>query len=248
MNAKQVVESWVAAFNRADVDGLAGLYHEEAVRSPRAGDPQSGRAAVVSALERELSLRPRARVVERIHVGEAEEVEWAALEWREGEGCRGCSVFYVRWGQIVLQRDYRSGLREDPAQPGSSSKVTISDLERHGLRQVKVVRPAEVEVLIKQAVADVLGRDADEDGQIAAEAQGELGRLLAEQRNLQALQKELAAQQAEVEAAHEKLQAALVEVNAQLAAQKKALRAEREDFEREKEAFERERGGAEDAQ
>jgi len=245
VNAKQVVESWVAAFNRCDLEVLAGLYHEEAVRSPSAGDAQSGRPAVLSALERELSLRPRTRAAERIHEGEAEDLEWAALEWREGEGRRGCSVFYVRWGQIVLQRDYRSGRGEGVAPSGASSKITISDLERHGFRQVEVARPADVEDLIKQAVADVLGREADGEGQIAAEAHGELGRLLAEQRNLQALQRELAQQQAEVERAHQKLQSSLAEVNAQLSARKRALQAEREAFEREKEAFERRRGQAE---
>jgi limonene-1,2-epoxide hydrolase len=40
--------------------------------------------------------------VERI----LEDGEWAALEWSDPNGLRGCGFFHVRDGQIVFQRGY----------------------------------------------------------------------------------------------------------------------------------------------
>src|SRR3712207_4054805 len=46
MRPREVVRAWVEAFNRADVDALAGLYEEGAVNHQVAGEPVEGRAAI----------------------------------------------------------------------------------------------------------------------------------------------------------------------------------------------------------
>ena len=45
-NPKQVVELWVEAFNRADADGLATLYAEDATNHQVVRDPVEGREAI----------------------------------------------------------------------------------------------------------------------------------------------------------------------------------------------------------
>ena len=46
LRPKEVVEKWVDAFNRADVDALVGLYHDTAVNHQVANEPVVGIAAI----------------------------------------------------------------------------------------------------------------------------------------------------------------------------------------------------------
>lgn len=46
MSPKQVVESWVEAFNRADVDALTSLYDENAVNHQVAEVPVNGKLEI----------------------------------------------------------------------------------------------------------------------------------------------------------------------------------------------------------
>jgi ketosteroid isomerase-like protein len=102
MSPRQVVEKWVERFNAADVDGLAALYHEDAVNHQVVQEPVRGRAAIRAMFEREFAAAEMTCLVEAIH--EAREV--AALEWRDPLGLRGCGFFTVRYGKIVFQRGY----------------------------------------------------------------------------------------------------------------------------------------------
>jgi ketosteroid isomerase-like protein len=102
MSPRQVVEKWVERFNAADVDGLAALYHEDAVNHQVVQEPVRGRAAIRAMFEREFAAAEMTCLVEAIH--EAREV--AALEWRDPLGLRGCGFFTVRDGKIVFQRGY----------------------------------------------------------------------------------------------------------------------------------------------
>lgn len=88
-----LVREWVAAFNRADVDALAGCYAEDAVNHQVASTPVHGR---------ELAGAEMTCIVENLF----EDGEWAILEWRDPLGLRGCGFFHVVEGRIRFQRGY----------------------------------------------------------------------------------------------------------------------------------------------
>lgn len=97
-----IVETWIARFNAADVEGLARLYAEDAVNHQVVTAPLHGRAAIRRMFEVEFG---RARMV-CIPENLVASGEWVALEWRDPLGLRGCGFFQVRDGQIVFQRGY----------------------------------------------------------------------------------------------------------------------------------------------
>ena len=102
MSPRQVVERWVEQFNAADADGLADLYHDDAVNHQVTQDPVEGRDAIRAMFEREFATADMTCIVEAIH--DAGDV--VALEWRDPLGLRGCGFFTVRDGRIAFQRGY----------------------------------------------------------------------------------------------------------------------------------------------
>jgi hypothetical protein len=58
--------------------------------------------------------------VERFNAGDVAAIvdgDWAALEWIDPDGFRGCGFFHVRGGLIVQQRGYlgqRAAQRDSP--------------------------------------------------------------------------------------------------------------------------------------
>ena len=99
---KAVVESWVRAFNNADVAALASLYSPDAVNHQVAEAPVNGREAIRRMFEREFSAAEMTCIVEN----QLEDGEWAVLEWRDPLGLRGCGVFRIVDGKITFQRGY----------------------------------------------------------------------------------------------------------------------------------------------
>jgi uncharacterized protein (TIGR02246 family) len=57
MSPRQVVERWVERFNAADVDGLAALYHQDAVNHQVTETPVTGRDAIRAMFARVLHRR-----------------------------------------------------------------------------------------------------------------------------------------------------------------------------------------------
>ena len=102
MEPRDVVESWVAAFNRADVEALAALYHPDAVNHQVANDPVEGRAAIRADFEREFATADMTCILENLF----EDGDWAILEWRDPNGLRGCGFFRCEAGKIRFQRGY----------------------------------------------------------------------------------------------------------------------------------------------
>lgn len=102
MTPRETVEEWVRRFNTADVEGLAALYHEDAVNHQVTQAPVEGREAIRTMFEREFAHADMTCIPEIIH--EAGDV--AILEWRDPLGLRGCGFFTVRDGRIVFQRGY----------------------------------------------------------------------------------------------------------------------------------------------
>lgn len=99
---RQVVQTWVACFNAADIDGLAALYAEHAINHQVVMEPLHGRAAIRQMFQTEFGRAQMVCLVENLF----EDGEWAILEWRDPNGLRGCGFFQVRDDQIVFQRGY----------------------------------------------------------------------------------------------------------------------------------------------
>jgi len=102
MSPEQVVQEWVSRFNRADVDGLVALYSPGATNHQVVMEPLVGRDAIGQMFVTEFGRATMTCTVERI----LEDGEWAALEWSDPNGLRGCGFFHVRDGQIIFQRGY----------------------------------------------------------------------------------------------------------------------------------------------
>lgn len=97
-----VVRRWVDLFNAADANGLAALYHEDAINHQVVFPPVKGREAIREMFRREFAAAKMVCIPDALH--EAGEV--AILEWRDPEGRRGCGFFTVRDGRIAFQRGY----------------------------------------------------------------------------------------------------------------------------------------------
>lgn len=99
---KSVVDTWVKAFNAADVDALAALYHPDAVNHQVAYTPLEGRENIRRLFETEFDRATMVCHVENLF----EDGDWAILEWTDPNGLRGCGFFHVVDGLIRLQRGY----------------------------------------------------------------------------------------------------------------------------------------------
>ncbi|MEQ8337096.1 MAG: nuclear transport factor 2 family protein [Cyclobacteriaceae bacterium] len=102
MKPTQLIQQWVQLFNKADADGLAALYHDDAINHQVANDPIYGRAAIKEMFAEEFSAADMTCIVEQIF----EDGEWAILEWKDPLGLRGCGFFQVVEGKIKFQRGY----------------------------------------------------------------------------------------------------------------------------------------------
>ena len=102
LSPKLLVSAWVAAFNRQDVDALAGMYAEDAVNHQVAEVPVAGRDAIRAMFAAGFAAANMVCLVENLF----EDGEWAILEWRDPLGLRGCGFFQVVEGRIKFQRGY----------------------------------------------------------------------------------------------------------------------------------------------
>jgi len=99
---KEVVQAWVSAFNRADVNELVSLYHKDAVNHQVAYEPMKGAKEIRKLFELDFGRAKMVCQVENLF----QDGEWAILEWSDPLGVRGCGFFQVKNGQIVFQRGY----------------------------------------------------------------------------------------------------------------------------------------------
>jgi limonene-1,2-epoxide hydrolase len=102
MRPKDIVQAWVDAFNRADIEALAALYREDALNHQVAESPVHGREAIRDMFAREFATADMVCIVEHIF----EDGDWAILEWRDPKGLRGCGFFHIVDNKIALQRGY----------------------------------------------------------------------------------------------------------------------------------------------
>lgn len=102
MNPKTIVQTWVEAFNKADVEALAALYSIDAINHQVAETSIEGRVAIRQMFIDGFAAAEMVCLVENLF----EDGEWAILEWRDPLGLRGCGFFHVVGGFIVFQRGY----------------------------------------------------------------------------------------------------------------------------------------------
>lgn len=102
MSPRDLVRLWVEAFNRADADGLASFYADDAVNHQVAESPVKGRNAIREMFAAGFASARMVCIVENLF----EDGEWAILEWKDPLGLRGCGFFHVVDGKIVFQRGY----------------------------------------------------------------------------------------------------------------------------------------------
>jgi limonene-1,2-epoxide hydrolase len=99
---REVVEAWIEAFNRADVEALANMYREHAINHQVAEKPVEGREAIREMFAAGFAVANMVCMPDHIF----EDGEWAILEWRDPKGMRGCGFFHVVDGMIAFQRGY----------------------------------------------------------------------------------------------------------------------------------------------
>lgn len=99
---KQLIQKWVQLFNEANANGLAELYHEDAINHQVTNEPVEGKQAIREMFVREFASADMVCIVEHIF----EDGEWAILEWKDPLGLRGCGFFQVVDGRIEFQRGY----------------------------------------------------------------------------------------------------------------------------------------------
>ena len=102
MRPKDVLNKFVEAFNKADVDALADLYSEDAINHQVAEQAVEGREAIRQMFVNEFAEVDMTCIVDNMF----EDGDWAIMEWRDPSGLRGCGFFKVHNSKIVFQRGY----------------------------------------------------------------------------------------------------------------------------------------------
>jgi len=102
MSPKQVLEKWIDAFNKADVEALSDLYSEDAINHQVANEPVEGKSEIRKMFAREFAQAEMICIPENIF----ESGDWAILEWKDPKGFRGCGFFNILDGKIEMQRGY----------------------------------------------------------------------------------------------------------------------------------------------
>jgi SnoaL-like domain len=102
MAPKEVVLKWVEEFNKINIEGLADMYHDDAINHQVYTDPLVGKAVIKEFFREEFSKATMVCIVENIF----EDGEWAILEWSDPLGLRGCGFFQMEGDKIKFQRGY----------------------------------------------------------------------------------------------------------------------------------------------
>lgn len=102
MTPKEIVEKWVAAFNKKDIEALASFYADDATNHQVANVPIEGKSAIRKMFEEEFARAEMVCIIENVF----EDGDWAILEWKDPLGLRGCGFFHVEENKIKFQRGY----------------------------------------------------------------------------------------------------------------------------------------------
>lgn len=99
---KDIIQNWVAAFNKADAEAIADLYHDDAINHQVALSPIQGKENIKQMFATEFANAKMTCIIENLF----EDGEWAMLEWSDPNGFRGCGFFHIIDSKIKFQRGY----------------------------------------------------------------------------------------------------------------------------------------------
>jgi SnoaL-like domain len=102
MTPKDILQKWIEAFNKADVEAIAFLYADDAINHQVVTDPVIGKEAIKQMFSGEFEKFEMVCIPENIF----QDGEWAILEWKDPMGLRGCGFFHIINDKIVFQRGY----------------------------------------------------------------------------------------------------------------------------------------------
>lgn len=102
MKRREIIEKWVDCFNRGDAEGIAALYHHDAINHQVTSDPVVGKIAIKNKFEEEFKKAEMTCLIENIF----EDSNWVILEWKDPLGLRGCGFFQFENEKIKFQRGY----------------------------------------------------------------------------------------------------------------------------------------------
>lgn len=102
MRPIEVLQSWIDAFNAADVEAISKLYSDDAVSHQVAKEPVVGKIAIKEMFANEFAAAKMTCIPENIF----QDREWVILEWKDPNELRGCGFFKMQNDKIVFQRGY----------------------------------------------------------------------------------------------------------------------------------------------
>ena len=174
MRPGELVERWVAAFNRADSDALARFYAPDAVNHQVAEQPVQGREAIRRMFSEGFARAKMVCLAENLF----EEGDWAILEWRDPLGLRGCGFFRVVNGEIAFQRGYWDRLSFIRAQ-GMALEVEIRPERSADASAIRAVHAAAFPSAAEADLVDALrAAGAGAVSQVAVAAEAIVGHVL----------------------------------------------------------------------
>ncbi len=99
---RKVLEKWLDAFNKADIETISNLYANNAINHQVPNEPIIGKEAISQMFAKEFANAEMVCIPENIFV----DGEWAILEWKDPKGLRGCGFFNIKDDKIIFQRGY----------------------------------------------------------------------------------------------------------------------------------------------
>lgn len=102
MDTREIVERWIECFNAGDAAAIAALYAVDATNHQIPLEPVVGRTAIEEFHRETFAPGPLTCTPVNLVV----DGQWAALEWVDPDGFRGCGFFRVRDREIIHQRGY----------------------------------------------------------------------------------------------------------------------------------------------
>jgi len=102
MTPKEILQKWIEAFNKADVELLSDLYDDNAINHQVVNEPVVGKEAIREMFATEFTNAKMVCIPENIF----QDGDWAILEWKDPKGLRGCGFFQIKNDKIIFQRGY----------------------------------------------------------------------------------------------------------------------------------------------
>lgn len=102
MSPKELLTQFVYLFNQKDYEGIASLYHDDAINHQTPIGIINGKENIKQFFKTDFEKYDMICVVENIFVDE----NVAILEWKDPKGLRGCGFFWIEKGKIKSQRGY----------------------------------------------------------------------------------------------------------------------------------------------